>query len=107
MFQSDNSPSSLSELDRPLIIIHCVRSIVGGIFKHISDLVKHQSEQGHQVGLIYDSSTVGAFEQARLEELKPYMKLGAIQLPMGRNVSLNDITAVSYTHLTLPTIYSV
>ena len=104
MFQSDNSPSSLSELDRPLIIIHCVRSIVGGIFKHISDLVKHQSEQGHQVGLIYDSSTVGAFEQASLEELKPYMKLGAIELPMGRNVSLNDITVTKTVHGLLKSI---
>lgn len=98
MFQSNELPSSLPELDRPLVIIHCVRSIVGGIFKHITDLVKHQSKQGHHVGLIFDSSTVGAFEEARLEELKPFMKLGAIKLPMGRNVSLNDINVTKAVH---------
>jgi len=98
LVQSNELPSSLPELDRPLVIIHCVRSIVGGIFKHITDLVKHQSKQGHHVGLIFDSSTVGAFEEARLEELKPFMKLGAIKLPMGRNVSLNDINVTKAVH---------
>ncbi|MEP1442097.1 MAG: glycosyltransferase, partial [Hyphomicrobiales bacterium] len=104
MFQPNQSPGSLPELDRPLVIIHCVRSIVGGIFKHIADLVKHQSNQGHHVGLIYDSSTVGAFEEANLEELKPFMTLGAIQIPMGRKVSLNDITVTKTVHALLKSI---
>ena len=104
MFQPNNSPGHLPELERPLVIIHCVRSIVGGIFKHIADLVKHQSKQGHDVGLIFDSSTVGAFEEANLEELKPFMRLGAIQLPMGRNVSLNDVTVTKTVHALLKSI---
>ena len=104
MFQPNKLPGSLPELERPLVIIHCVRSIVGGIFKHISDLVKHQSNQGHHVGLIYDSSTVGSFEEVRLEELNPFMTLGAITIPMGRNVSLNDITVTKMVHGFLKTI---
>ncbi|MEP3265142.1 MAG: glycosyltransferase [Hyphomicrobiales bacterium] len=78
--------------DKSLVIVHCVRSTVGGIFRHIADLIRHQSENGHQVGLICDSLTGGQFEADKLEALKPYMALGFAELPMSRSVSLSDIT---------------
>ena len=78
--------------DKPLVIVHCVRSTVGGIFRHIADLARHQSENGHQVGLICDSLTGGQFEADKLEALEPYLALGIKQLPMSRRISFSDMS---------------
>lgn len=83
---------------RPRVIVHCVRSTVGGIFRHISDLIKHQSASGHHVGLICDSLTGGAFEAERLAALRPYLSLGVVQLPMSRKVSLTDAGVMKTVH---------
>lgn len=92
MLQTFDVPKNPKGGDKPLVIVHCVRSTVGGIFRHIADLVRHQSANGHQVGLICDSLTGGEFEAEKIEALKPYMALGVVQLPMSRSVSLSDIT---------------
>jgi len=47
---------------KKLRIVHCFRSPIGGIFRHVRDLVHSQSAQGHQVGIICDSSTGGTHE---------------------------------------------
>lgn len=82
-------------------IIHCVRSTVGGIFRHIIDLVYNQSAAGHRVGLICDSLTGGAFEAAKLEALRPYLALGVVQLPMSRSIHPADFMIIRevYRHL--------
>lgn len=83
---------------KPLTIVHCVRSTVGGIFRHIADLIEHQNACGHNVGLICDSLTGGAFEAEQLERLKPFIKLGVVQLPMSRSVSFSDATIIKTIH---------
>lgn len=77
--------------EKPLAIVHCVRSTVGGIFRHIGDLIRHQSACGHRVGLICDSLTGGAFEAGKLDRLRPYMACGVMQLPMSRGIAFSDI----------------
>lgn len=61
--------------NRPLRIVHCFRAPVGGIFRHVRDLIEAQVKAGHQVGIICDASTGGDFEEALLGEM--HSKIGA------------------------------
>ncbi len=40
-----------------LRIIHCFRSPVGGIFRHVRDLVNAHHDEGHELGIFCDSLT--------------------------------------------------
>lgn len=76
-----------------LDIIHCFRSPVGGIFRHVRDLLDAQIAAGHRVGIICDSSTGGAYEDAMFSEIEHKLALGLKRLPMQRNVGFGDIAA--------------
>jgi glycosyltransferase involved in cell wall biosynthesis len=77
----------------PLRIVHCLRSPIGGIFRHVVDLAVSQSEAGHVVGIICDSSTGGAFEDRIIAETGPRLALGVRRMPMRRHLSMNDFRA--------------
>lgn len=70
--------------DRPLRILHAVRAPVGGIIRHILDLVNGQADRGHHVGIIADSLTGGERADAALAEVAPRLKLGVHRLPIHR-----------------------
>ncbi|MEE9314829.1 MAG: glycosyltransferase family 4 protein [Rhizobiaceae bacterium] len=74
-----------------LRIIHCFRSPVGGIFRHVRDLIHEQVKQGHEVGIICDNNTGGAFEEQLLEEITPRLALGLHRFSMQRKIGLGDI----------------
>ncbi|MHA1559484.1 MAG: glycosyltransferase family 4 protein [Alphaproteobacteria bacterium] len=74
-------------------IVHCFRNPVGGLFRHVRDLCNEQAAAGHQVGVICDSKTGGAFEEAMFAELKPHLALGLVRLPMNRQIAFSDIAA--------------
>ena len=84
-----------------LRIVHCVRSPIGGIFRHIRDLAECQIDQGHEVGLICDSSTGSTFDNALLDELRPRLSLGIGRFPMKRQLSVADFKAAHalYNHV--------
>ena len=50
---------------RKLRIVHCFRSPVGGIFRHVRDLTDAQIAAGHEVGIICDSTTGGDYEDMK------------------------------------------
>lgn len=77
----------------PLRIIHCVRSPIGGIFRHIRDLATCQTDAGHAVGLICDSSTGSQFDNELVEDLRPKLSLGLARFPMQRQLSVQDVRA--------------
>jgi glycosyltransferase involved in cell wall biosynthesis len=79
--------------DPPLRILHCFRSPIGGIFRHVRDLAIEQDKAGHQVGIICDSSTGGAHEERLFDTIMPYLSLGLTRTPIDRSVSLRDIPA--------------
>lgn len=80
---------------KPLRILHCFRSPVGGIFRHVRDLVEEHAKAGHQVGILCDSTTGGAYEDALFDSIMPHLALGLTRLPMRRSLGLSDIrTAV-------------
>jgi glycosyltransferase involved in cell wall biosynthesis len=79
--------------DRPLRIVHCFRSPVGGLFRHVADLTREQARNGHSVGIVCDSSTGGDYEERLFEGLMPSLALGLKRFPMRRQVSPSDLAA--------------
>ncbi|WEX78568.1 glycosyltransferase family 4 protein [Sinorhizobium numidicum] len=82
------------ENDRPLRILHCFRSPVGGIFRHVRDLAEAHANAGHQVGILCDSTTGGAYEDALFDEIRPFLALGVIRMPIHRTIGPSDIAAL-------------
>jgi len=85
----------------PMRIVHCVRSPIGGIFRHIRDLATCQAEAGHAVGLVCDSSSGSAFDNQLLDDLKPKLALGLARFPMQRQLTIQDLSATLslYRHI--------
>lgn len=83
---------------RPLRILHCFRSPVGGIFRHVRDLVVEHSKAGHEVGILCDSSTGGEHEDILFDEIRPYLALGLTRVPIRRAVSLSDLGVIWDTY---------
>jgi glycosyltransferase involved in cell wall biosynthesis len=78
----------------PQRILHVFRAPSGGLFRHVLDLARGQSERGHAVGILCDSSTGGAGAEERLAALQPRLALGVTRLPMRRNPHPLDLSAV-------------
>ena len=74
-------------------ILHVFRAPVGGLFRHVSDLARGQSERGHEVGLICDARTGGARAEAALEGLRNALALGVKRVPMSRLPGFGDVTS--------------
>jgi glycosyltransferase involved in cell wall biosynthesis len=87
--------------EKPLRIVHCFRSPVGGIFRHVRDLVDAQVKAGHQVGIVCDSSTGGAFEDKLFETVGPKLSLGLHRVAMKRHIGPGDIVAAWQTYKTI------
>lgn len=79
---------------KPLRILHCFRSPVGGVFRHVRDLAEEQNKAGHQVGILCDSLTGGEHEDRLFEDIAPFLALGVIRLPIRRQISLSDATTL-------------
>ncbi|RWN57027.1 glycosyltransferase family 4 protein [Mesorhizobium sp.] len=76
-----------------LRIVHCFRSPVGGIFRHVRDLTEAQVAAGHAVGIVCDSTTGGDFEEHLFEQMKDIMALGIHRTPMQRHVGPGDLAS--------------
>ncbi|MCA0275496.1 MAG: glycosyltransferase family 4 protein [Proteobacteria bacterium] len=78
---------------RKLRIVHCFRSPVGGIFRHVRDLTEAQVAAGHSVGLICDSTTGGEHEERLFEAIRPMLTLGIRRTSMQRHIGPGDIAS--------------
>lgn len=78
----------------PLRIVHCFRSPVGGIFRHVRDLIEVQASQGHQVGILCDSNTGGEYEDELFQSISHNLSLGLHRIPMQRKIGPADIAAL-------------
>lgn len=76
-----------------LRILHILRAPTGGLFRHVRDLVRGQSEAGNAVGVICDSLTGGDRADAALAELAPQCSLGVARSRMARLPGPGDVTA--------------
>jgi len=71
-------------------ILHVFRAPVGGLFRHVFDLAKAQSELGHDVGVICDAKTGGDMAIARLQEMESFCTKGVTRIEMSRLPGLGD-----------------
>ncbi len=85
-------------MNQSLRIVHCFRSPVGGIFRHVRDLAEAQVAAGHKVGIVCDSSTGGDFEARLFRELEPTLELGVWRTPMQRHIGSGDLAAAWRTY---------
>jgi glycosyltransferase involved in cell wall biosynthesis len=72
-------------------ILHVFRSPVGGLFRHVCDLVRGQHLLGHEVGVICDSSTGGAAAEAALAALAAHCSLGITRRKISTLPGLGDL----------------
>jgi glycosyltransferase involved in cell wall biosynthesis len=91
-------------MEQPLKIVHVFRDPVGGIFRHVRDLLAEQSAAGHQVGIICDSNTGGDYEARMFEQIRPDLALGLHRIPMTRSITPVDIVATLKTRSIIRTI---
>lgn len=61
------------------------------------DLVEEHARAGHQIGILCDSTTGGAYEDALFESIMPHLALGLTRLPIRRSLGLTDITTAINT----------
>jgi glycosyltransferase involved in cell wall biosynthesis len=76
-------------------ILHCLRAPVGGLFRHVVDLARQQAADGHQVGVLADSSTGGPAAEAAFTSLYSSLSLGITRVRMPRQLGIADYTALS------------
>jgi glycosyltransferase involved in cell wall biosynthesis len=77
-----------------LKILHILRAPLGGLFRHVVDLVQGQAQRGHQVGLFLDSTTGGARAETILAQLLPNLALGYERVAIPRELSPRDALAL-------------
>jgi glycosyltransferase involved in cell wall biosynthesis len=74
-------------------VLHVLRAPVGGLFRHVRDLVPAQKALGLDVGVVCDSTAADRLTEARLAELSNHLALGLHRIPMRRTVGLGDYAA--------------
>ena len=72
-------------------VIHVFRTPVGGLFRHVRDLVRGHQALGIKSGVICDSTTGGEGAAALLKTIEPYCELGVTRIPISRLPGFGDI----------------
>jgi glycosyltransferase involved in cell wall biosynthesis len=89
---------------KPLRIVHCFRSPIGGIFRHVRDLAEEHSKAGHEVGILCDSTTGGEHEDKLFDDIRPFLSLGLTRMPIRRSISPSDIGALWESYKTIKSL---
>ena len=76
-------------------ILHVFRTPVGGLFRHVRDLARGQSELGHEVGIICDASTGGSVAIDLLQSTAPHCSLGIERIQISRLPGFGDVSAAA------------
>jgi glycosyltransferase involved in cell wall biosynthesis len=76
-------------------ILHVFRGPIGGLFRHVCDLVRGQHALGHEIGILCDSSTGGKSADKVLSNLAPLCTLGIARLPMSNMPNLADLPCIA------------
>lgn len=76
---------------RKLRILQVMRAPVGGLFRHVADLTRALSENGHDVGLVVDRLANDAQTESKLAALLPHASLGIHRFAMPRVLGKGDL----------------
>lgn len=76
-------------------ILHCFRSPIGGLFRHVLDLAAEQARMGHDVGILADNLAEDQLTAMHFDRVKDLMTLGVTRMPMGRQPGVGDLLATS------------
>lgn len=74
-------------------VLHCLRSPIGGLFRHVCDLAEQQSMCGADVAVVCDSTTANAVTNQHLHRLEQICTLGVHRTSMSRKMSVSDLRA--------------
>lgn len=77
-----------------LTIVHILRAPMGGVLRHVRDLARAHTRQGHRVGIICDVAGTPGYNEALLAELDDELAYGVMRLPMTRSVGPMDFLAI-------------
>jgi glycosyltransferase involved in cell wall biosynthesis len=75
-------------------VLHCFRSPVGGLFRHVQDLIRYQAAQGVATGIICGLETGGDQAEKVLSDLAGICDLGVHRVTITRRPSLSDLRAI-------------
>ncbi len=78
-------------------VIHCFRLPKGGVFRHVSDVIRGQSARGLAVGLVCDIKSDDTFADRELAELSTMCELGVHRIPISRTLARSDKAAIKQT----------
>ncbi len=79
----------------PLRVLHILRHPMGGLFRHVCDLVEGQQEAGVMTGVLCAEPPPGnTVSRAMLEKLERHCGLGLHIVPMGRLPGIGDFRAL-------------
>ena len=78
----------------PLRIVHVLRGVQGGSFRHLLDLAREQARRGHRVGLVCADGVGGLATDEALRGMRPHCELGVHRLPMARTLGYSDLGAI-------------
>ena len=84
-------------MTKALTIVHVLRAPVGGLFRHVADLARAQTDDGHRVGVICCAEAGDGLTEARLNSLGDDLRLGVERIAMARQLDPRDITATRAT----------
>ena len=81
----------MSRANDPPSVLHCFRPLVGGVFRHVRDLVQEQVSSGFDVGIICDSGPGPPESEVQIAELGRSCGLGVHRLPIARAPGWRDL----------------
>lgn len=70
-----------------------MRAPLGGLFRHVLDLVRGQADAGWAVGIVCSGETVDPLGERALEDIAPHCALGVNRVPISRLPGPADIPA--------------
>jgi len=85
-------------------ILHCLRAPVGGLFRHVCDLAKVQSDAGHAVGVLCADTPNDAMTLERIDDLERSCVLDVSRIALGRMPGISDVKALIATSEKIKTL---
>jgi len=79
-----------------LKVIHLLRAPLGGLFRHVCDLVEEQERSGLKTGVICATAHDDLVSQARMQRLQASCALGVHMMDMPRMPGFGDMTALRH-----------